>query len=265
MFDGLRLVSLAQAACAQRGLDASKHLAIVRFDRVATFLLKKTPFTEAEVARLQQFAHDLEFTVLYAPGVESDPISAEPAEMVRTGTSAADYRRLILAGDRERFLAGYPLDIRPTTDDRPFYFHTTRLARQFHVAFGKTMLFGNGLSALLTLFGISAALVLIFVVGPLLVGADRPGAGWPAWLAYFGALGAGFMLLEVALLQQFVLLLGHPVVLADRDAVLAPSRHRHRQPDQQTHLAARVKTVTGRAIGRHRAGGPARADSSSRG
>jgi hypothetical protein len=118
---------------------------------------------------------------------------------------------LILAGDREKFLADYPLDIRPTTDDRPFFFHTTRLANQFQTAFGKTMLFGNGLSALLTLFGISGALVLIFVVGPLLVGADRPGAGWPTWLGYFGALGAGFMLLEVALLQNFVLLLGHPV------------------------------------------------------
>ena len=28
---------------------------------------------------------------------------------------------------------------------------------------------------------------------------------------YFGALGAGFMLIEVAILQRFVLLLGHPV------------------------------------------------------
>ena len=37
--------------------------------------------------------------------------------------------------------------------------------------------FGNGLSALLTLFGISGTLVVIFVVGPLLIGADRPGAG----------------------------------------------------------------------------------------
>ena len=49
MFDGLRLVSLAQEACAARGLDASRHLAIVRFDRVATFLLKKTPFSETDV------------------------------------------------------------------------------------------------------------------------------------------------------------------------------------------------------------------------
>jgi hypothetical protein len=53
--------------------------------------------------------------------------------------------------------------------------------------------------------------VILFVVGPLLIGGERPGAGWGGWLAYFGALGAGFMLLEVALLQRFVLLLGHPV------------------------------------------------------
>src|SRR5437867_3725524 len=58
---------------------------------------------------------------------------------------------------------------------------------------------------------ISALLVILFVIGPLLVGGERPGRGWGAWLAYFGALGAGFMLLEVALLQRFVLLLGHPV------------------------------------------------------
>jgi hypothetical protein len=216
VFDGLRLVSLAQAACAARGLDASRHLAIIRFDRVATFLLKKTPFTDAEVSTLQQVARDLDFEVLYAPGLSgletaSDSVESDPVEMVRSGTSAADYRRLILATDRERFLADYPLDIRPTTDDRPFFFHTTRLAKQFDVAFGRTMLFGNGLSALLTLFGISAALVVLFVLGPLVLSAGRPGEGWAAWLIYFGALGAGFMLLEVALLQQFVLLLGHPV------------------------------------------------------
>ena len=45
------------------------------------------------------------------------------------------------------------------------------------------MLFGNGLSALLTLMGISAALVVLFVVGPLaLVGAARArAAGSRGW------------------------------------------------------------------------------------
>ena len=211
VFDGLRLVSLAQEACAARGLDAARHLAIVRFDRVATFLLKKTPFTAEEVGKLQALSDDLGFSVLYAPGLQAPPTQGDPVEMTRTGTTAGDYRRLILAADRDAFLRDYPLDVTATTDDRPFFFHTTRLANQFQVAFGRTMLFGNGLSALLTLFGISAVLVLLFIVGPLLLGGTAPGAGWPAWLAYFGTLGAGFMLLEVALLQRFVLLLGHPV------------------------------------------------------
>ena len=67
------------------------------------------------------------------------------------------------------------------------------------------------MSALLTLMGISALLVLLFILGPLVASGERPGPGWAAWLVYFSALGAGFMLLEVALLQRFVLLLGHPV------------------------------------------------------
>jgi hypothetical protein len=211
VLDGLRLVSLAQEACARRGLDPAQHLAIVRYDRVATFILKRSPFSEDEVRRLQRVADDLGFTLLYAPGVAAPAALNDPAEMRSTGTSTADYRKLIVATDREGFLAAYPLDIRATTDDRPFFFHTTRLRDQFQAAFGRSMLFGSGLSALLTLFGISAALVLLFIIGPLLVGAERPGRGWGVWLAYFGALGAGFMLLEVAVLQRFVLLLGHPV------------------------------------------------------
>jgi spermidine synthase len=211
VFDGLRLVSLAQEACAQRGLDAAQHLAIVRHDRVATFILKRSPFTQDEVRRLQRVADDLGFTVLYAPGAAAVPVVSDPVEMRSTGTSTADYRKLILANDRQAFGAAYPFDISATTDDRPFFFHTTRLRDQFQAAFGRSMLFGSGLSALLTLFGISAVLVVLFIIGPLLAGGERPGRGWAVWLAYFGALGAGFMLLEVAVLQRFVLLLGHPV------------------------------------------------------
>ena len=186
-------------------------MAIVRFDRVATFLLKKTPFTETESARLVNLAEEMGFSVLYVPGAGADASHADPIEMQQTGTSADDYRRLILASDRARFIANYPLDISATTDDRPFFFHTTRLENQLDVAFGRSMLFGNGLSALMTLMAISALLVVLFIVGPLLVGGPRPASGWGRWLVYFGALGAGFMLLEVALLQRFVLLLGHPV------------------------------------------------------
>ncbi len=77
VLDGLRLISLAQAACESRGWDAASRLAIVQHDRVATFLLKKTPFTGAEVALLQSESERLGFQVLYAPGVNgSAPIVA---------------------------------------------------------------------------------------------------------------------------------------------------------------------------------------------
>jgi hypothetical protein len=210
MNDGLRLVSLAQEACARRGLDPKRHLAIVRHDNVATFMLKRSPFTATDVQRLQRVSGELGFTLLYAPGAPA-PSGSAPEKELASGASAADYRDLITGPDPAAFIAAYPLDISATTDDRPFFFHATRLRDQFDLSYWRTGLFSHGLSALLMLFGISASLVLLFIVGPLALGGERPGRGWARWLGYFGALGAGFMLIEVALLQHFVLLLGHPV------------------------------------------------------
>ena len=43
------------------------------------------------------------------------------------GDNRDDYARLLLARDRQAFYRAYPLDVTPTTDDRPFFFHTTKL------------------------------------------------------------------------------------------------------------------------------------------
>jgi spermidine synthase len=199
VFDGLRLVSLAQAACEMHGWDAGPRLAILQQGQVATFLLKRSPFTADELSRLHATAERLGFRVLYTPADRG---------------ADNDYARLIEAPDRQQFFREFRQEVTPTTDDRPFFFHTTKLRDQFQVAFGRAMLFGNGLSALLTLMGISTALVAVFVLAPLVLLDRRSGArsnGWLAWLVYFGALGAGFMLIEVSVLQHFVLLLGHPV------------------------------------------------------
>src|SRR5262249_4856420 len=156
----------------------SRHLAVVRFKNVMTFIVKKSPFTDDEVRRLQSAADDLGFTLLYAPGAAPPAKVVEPPEMVQIGTSTADYRKLILASGRARFLADYPLDVGATTDAPPFFFHTTRLRDQFASGFGFSMLFANGLSALMMLFGISVVLVVAFIIGPLFVGGARPARGW---------------------------------------------------------------------------------------
>src|SRR5204863_1945170 len=143
---GLRLVSLAQEACARRQCEAADRLAIVQYGKVATFLFKKQPFTARETAAVRQASEERGITVLYAPddrfGATGDAIRAAGVPRERKwNTDPSDYARLILAPDRRAFYEGYNLDVHPTTDDRPFFFHTTRLRDQFEVAFGKTMLF----------------------------------------------------------------------------------------------------------------------------
>ncbi len=54
VFDGLRLVSLAQAAGDARGWDVASRIAVVQQGAVATFLLKKSPFTADELTRLHE-------------------------------------------------------------------------------------------------------------------------------------------------------------------------------------------------------------------
>src|SRR4051812_2862556 len=215
VFDGVRLISLAQEAGARRGWNPSDRLAIVQQDRVATFLLKKTPFTPQEIQLLADAAAALKFNVIYLPG--------RPVQTF--GDSRDEYTRLLLAPDRHAFYEASPLEIAPTTDDRPFFFHTTRLRNHWSMAplrrlFGLPMQraelagsFGTGgLTALLMLLTISSVLIVVFILGPLLVTSRSAlGHGWFGSLSYFACLGAAFMLIEVALLQRFVLLLGHPV------------------------------------------------------
>ena len=220
--DGLRLVSLAQEACARAAGRPRDRLAIVRQDNVATFLLKKTPFT-AERNRAAARGRR-------APGIRR-PVRARRRRCRRPPTvrrrSPAGrrcrrrrrvHRRLRTAHRRaptaSASTTAYRSDIRPTTDDRPFFFHTTKIEDQFDVAFGQKMLFGNGLSALMTLLGDldGARRAVRARRRSSLAGRGQPRPrGWFAWLVYFGALGAGFMLIEVSVLQRFVLLLGHPV------------------------------------------------------
>ena len=125
-------------------------------------------------------SNDLGFSILARRACRRQPVVDEPVEMQRTGTSAADYRRLDPGGQSpSSFCRRIRSTSRATSDDRPFFFHTTRLRDQMQVAFGRTMLFGNGLSALMTLMAISAMLVALFVDRPA---ADRrrarPGRGW---------------------------------------------------------------------------------------
>ena len=75
---------------------------ILRGSASGTYLRWSAP---RRVSLLRTTASTLGFQVLYLPGVPPDPVGTEVVEMQRAGTSAADYSRLILAPDRQQFIA----------------------------------------------------------------------------------------------------------------------------------------------------------------
>ena len=164
-------------------------------------LVKKTPFSEAEIDRLSAWAAE-------NPFIE---VSAAP----RRDTGRNFYRTFLALGDPEReraFVAAYPFDVSATEDDRPFFF---KYSFWWHVFPSDGMIWDNvpvmEYSLILLLGAISlAALLSIYL--PLRhfahQGLHAPRA-W-RWLVYFGGAGLGYLGLEVALLQKFGLFLGHP-------------------------------------------------------
>ncbi len=206
----LRLVSVGLQAWQNRGVtDPEQHIVVIANltpDRIvneglAGMLLKRTPFTQDEIATLLALAERLDFAVLYAPGVSN--------------ASSSPVAEFILTPDREAFIAGYPLDISPSTDNRPFFFSVVRLGDLNNDAFLQSAIYGFGAEAtrtlLLTLF-ISLALALLLIVLPLLVGygaALREQRGG-VFIGYYSMLGLGFILVEIPLIQKLSIYMGNP-------------------------------------------------------
>lgn len=205
----LRLVSLARAALAERGRGVvERRVAIVkgppqrRFQRApATFLLKSSPFSDAEVLRLEQVARQYGFELLYTP-------LTRPANV---------FSQLLQTDRPEAFWVSHASDVSPTRDNDPFFFHSLRLRNLGAALRGwsewhKTNL---GTFVLFGLLALTVATTLLFLLGPLLLlrGRLREVATRIklAWLFYFASLGAGFILVEVILIQKCILFLGHPV------------------------------------------------------
>lgn len=204
----LRLLSTGIAALERMGVAEPERCVIVvtlpeshiASEGVATVLFKHTPFTDVELARVRQTVEELDFRLLWIPG---DP----PVEEAGSFVSMAD---------RARFIADYPLDISPATDNRPFFFNLVRFGDLLDPSLSGSGVYRTSMEAIMILagvLGLTALLGALFVLVPLFVGARRRGLTLPpvGLLIYFGALGVAFMLLEVPTIQRLTVYLGRPV------------------------------------------------------
>ena len=127
------------------------------------------------------------------------------------------FRDLLLSPNPAEYQREYPFDITPVSDNRPFFFytvqprdlwnfvkHASRDSADYKVNKAVPLLFG--------LMAVSlVATALILVLPPLVLGTRLPRhPGVLRFLLYFLFIGTGYILIEVGLIQKFVLFLGHP-------------------------------------------------------
>jgi hypothetical protein len=220
--DSLRVFSTALAALRETGISQrpEEHVVLIRSWKTSTLLVSRAPFMPGEIDKATAFSDRRSFDVDYYAGIKEDRANRYDVQK-----EAYDFKgAMSLAGpEPERFLRDYLFDVSPTTDDRPYFSHFFRwdkawtLLQQLRREFLPFVEIGTILViATLAQAGIAGiALILL----PLL-GLRRAGEGAQGGLSardvlgtlfYFGSIGFGFMLLEMALLPKYILLLAHPI------------------------------------------------------
>lgn len=187
-YTATRALSIAMEMFKAEGLsdiEALQHI-IVLLDPSTSpatplLMIRNTPFLEEESAAIGSAAQHLNFAALYLPGIQSSP----PLDAIELNVRSYD-----------EVVADSTLDISAPTDNRPFFYQSERGIP-------------SDLYPLLITLGI--ILIIGFVLLLVVYQRHHPTNYWPT-LLYFSGLGIGFMMVEITVIQQTRLYIGHPTL-----------------------------------------------------
>ena len=209
--ESLRLISLAMVALHDLGEnDPASHIIVARagtpsdvagYGAQDTVLIARKPLSALDRDHAREAITASHLTPIYLPGANI------PNEF--TG--------LLTAADAIAFERGYRYNISAVSDNRPFFFYTvqprdlagfltgaSKSSEDFKINAAVPLLFES-------LFVSIIAVIVILILPPLVLGTRLPHENnMLVFLLYFLFIGAGYILIEVALIQKFVLFLGHP-------------------------------------------------------
>ena len=224
------------AALDRRGLEPADHLAAFRSLRTMTIVAGRRPLSTDAIETVRAFLSQRNFDGVYYPGIRPDEVNRynllpEPV-----------YHNLFMdiLRDPAATYDQYRFDIRPPTDNHPFFFHyfKWRQTPEILATLGLTWqpFGGSGFFVLVALLLLVALASAVFILGPLLFWRDRnlpqrarraqrrnlmsptssaSLAVSPFWrlrvFIYFACLGLAFLFVEIPLAQRFILVLGQPV------------------------------------------------------
>ncbi len=200
-----RLAGMARAAWTAEGVaNVADHILVLRQNMSATMLVKRSPFSEEDLQLVDRVARENNMQVLYRPG--------------RPEAADRSIATIITTPNLQQYLGSSQFILDPPTDDRPFFFNflRSRLGDVPVDPFKFLRLWDDALALMYLLIGVVTTIAVLFLVGPLFILGRTTSHRVKVTVAvplllYFACLGYGFMMIEIPLLQRFVLFLGYPV------------------------------------------------------
>ena len=205
--------------------EPGKQIIMARDELAVATLVGRSPFSEDLVRKLQLVCHNMSWDLDWFPGVRPEQTNKIHLLAGPEGSRVSWYyhaMKQILSPEREDFYRKWICNVQPATDDRPFFYDffrwdaLSKLRSVFGPQWPARAEMGFLVLVLATVWTALAAAVLL--PGPIILlrrgkGTRRTSLIW--WtVAFFAALGTGFMFLEMSFIQMFTRFLGDPVLAA---------------------------------------------------
>ncbi len=195
-----RLVAIAAEALRRRGVThPASHMAVLKRGIHGNLIASNLPLSDADLDLLERLGRERDFEVRFSPRGTKDPVFSA-----------------IASNDLDsKVLSELPLDLSPSTDDRPFFFNMMPLrllgGRADSSMYPADRANLEAVSVLVRLAEVIGGLVMLVVFVPLAFSLRRVrfAGSWPH-MVFFAAIGTAFMLVEVSQLQRLAIFLGHP-------------------------------------------------------
>jgi hypothetical protein len=182
--------------------------------RTATIIASSRPFTFEEIDQVRGFLKANAFDPIMLPNLSQSEIN------IHNRLPEPAYHQLFAAilSDPDLAIGDYEFNLQPATDNRPFFFHYFRWRQTPEVLqrlgsiwqpFG-----GSGYFVLLALLGLVGGIAIVILVIPVVFFKRVMRGSAPALVptVFFAALGSGFMLIEIPLIQGLGLLFDQPTI-----------------------------------------------------
>jgi SAM-dependent methyltransferase len=213
--DSAKLFATFVAALRAEGVtEPGRQLAAIRGWQTSTLLLKRGALEAGEITAIAAFAARLGFDPVWYPGLTADLANRHHLLERPYLYEAA---RALAGRDAAAFIAAYKFDLEPATDARPFFhdlFRWRALPELWRLRErGAAPLLESGYLVMVAALLQALPLALLLIGLPLLGrGGVARAPGRARALLYFGALGLGFLFVEIAALSRASLYVGHPLL-----------------------------------------------------